>query len=90
MDGVNCCLGVITGRVAGVVSTIRAGSQGAGSGKHGTVILYKALIWTAIFFSLYSHAGEYLCYFKFAHSSTQQAGDTQQDIYLMNVILVLS
>ena len=35
---------------------------------------------------LYKPVGGYLCYFKFVHSSR----DTKQDIYLKDVILVLS
>ena len=40
--------------------------------------------------SRYSPDGEYLCYFKYAHSSTQTKTDTKQDIYLKDVILPLS
>ena len=37
--------------------------------------------------SHYSPAGGYLGYFKFAHLSTQQSKDSEQDIYLKDVIL---
>ena len=41
--------------------------------------------------SLYSPAvGVFLCYFKFAHSSTQAKPYTKQDIYLKEVIFALS
>ena len=52
-----------------------------------TIITYTALICSATIFAL---AGGYLCYFKLAHSSTQQSEDTKQDIYLKDVILALS
>ena len=39
--------------------------------------------------SLYSPAGGYLCYFKFAHSSTQTVFYYYIDIYLKIVILML-
>ena len=43
-------------------------------------------------FLLYSPAGGYLCYFKFAHSSTQTRliVNTNQDVYLKDAILALS
>ena len=51
--------------------------------------LYTVLIWSTNIL-LYSPTGGYLCNFRFVHSSTQQVGDTKQDISLKDVILAPS
>ena len=52
-------------------------------------ILYTALIHSAKIL-LYSPAGEYLCYFGFAHSALKLFIYYYVDIHLKNVILALS